>query len=329
MNDRQSTLAIVVPCYNEEEVLPISLPELLRVLDDLVNKKKISSDSYLLMVNDGSRDKTWDLLEEWHEKDARVCAVKLAKNCGHQSALVAGLMTAREDADLTVSIDADLQDDVAVIEEMVDEYHNGCEIVYGVRGSRKSDSFFKRTTAEGFYKLLASLGVKTVFNHADFRLMSRKALNELAEYKETNLYLRGLIPLLGLKTGKVVYERKERLAGESKYPLKKMLALALNGITSFSVQPIRLVFKVGLFVLLICLGAAVYAFVSYITGSVERGWTSLILSIWFLGGIQLLAIGVIGEYIGKIYNEVKQRPLYHIETILKEGADKEFGDGVV
>ena len=329
MNDRQSTLAIVVPCYNEEEVLPISLPELLRVLDDLVNKKKISSDSYLLMVNDGSRDKTWDLLEEWHEKDARVCAVKLAKNCGHQSALVAGLMTAREDADLTVSIDADLQDDVAVIEEMVDEYHNGCEIVYGVRGSRKSDSFFKRTTAEGFYKLLASLGVKTVFNHADFRLMSRKALNELAEYKETNLYLRGLIPMLGLKTGKVVYERKERLAGESKYPLKKMLALALNGITSFSVQPIRLVFKVGLFVLLICLGAAVYAFVSYITGSVERGWTSLILSIWFLGGIQLLAIGVIGEYIGKIYNEVKQRPLYHIETILKEGPDKEFGDGVV
>ncbi|MBR3514931.1 MAG: glycosyltransferase family 2 protein [Lachnospiraceae bacterium] len=323
MSDRQSTLAIVVPCYNEEEVLPISLPELLRVLDDLVGKKKISSDSYLLMVNDGSRDKTWDLLEEWHEKDARVCAVKLAKNCGHQSALVAGLMTAREDADLTVSIDADLQDDVAVIEEMVDEYHNGCEIVYGVRGSRKSDSFFKRTTAEGFYKLLASLGVKTVFNHADFRLMSRKALNELAEYKETNLYLRGLIPLLGLKTGKVVYERKERLAGESKYPLKKMLALALNGITSFSVQPIRLVFKVGLFVLLICLGAAVYAFASYITGSVERGWTSLILSIWFLGGIQLLAIGVIGEYIGKIYNEVKQRPLYHIETILRERPEED------
>ena len=245
-------------------------------------------------------------------------AVKLAKNCGHQSALVAGLLTAREDADMTVSIDADLQDDTSVIREMVDEYHNGCEIVYGVRGSRKSDSFFKRTTAEGFYKLLAALGVKTVFNHADFRLMSRKALNELAEYRETNLYLRGLIPLLGLKTGKVVYERKERLAGESKYPLKKMLALALNGITSFSVKPIRLVFHIGLFVLLICLGAAIYAFVSYITGDVERGWTSLILSVWFLGGIQLLAIGVIGEYIGKIYNEVKRRPLYHIETVLKE-----------
>ena len=315
MNDR---LAIVVPCYNEEEVLPISMPELLRVLDDLVKKNKISKDSYILFVNDGSRDKTWDLLEEGHQKDARICAVKLAKNCGHQSALVAGLMTAREDADITVSIDADLQDDVAVIEEMVDEYHNGCEIVYGVRGSRKSDSFFKRTTAEGFYKLLASLGVKTVFNHADFRLMSKKALNELAEYKETNLYLRGLIPLLGLKTGKVVYERKERMAGESKYPLKKMLALAMNGITSFSVQPIRLVFQIGLFVLLICLGAAIYAFVSYISGSVERGWTSLILSIWLLGGIQLLAIGVIGEYIGKIYNEVKQRPLYHIETVLKD-----------
>ena len=315
MSDR---LAIVVPCYNEEEVLPISIPELLRVLDELTGQKKISTDSYLLFVNDGSRDRTWELLEEAHQKDSRVRAVKLAKNCGHQSALIAGLMTAKEDADMTVSIDADLQDDTSVIREMVEEYHNGCEIVYGVRGSRRSDSFFKRTTAEGFYKLLAALGVKTVFNHADFRLMSAKALNELAEYKETNLYLRGLIPLLGLKTGKVVYERKERLAGESKYPLKKMLALALNGITSFSVQPIRLVFHIGLFVLLICLGAAVYAFVSYLTGDVERGWTSLILSVWFLGGIQLLAIGVIGEYIGKIYNEVKHRPLYHIETILKE-----------
>ena len=315
MSDR---LAIVVPCYNEEEVLPISIPELLRVLDELTGQKKISTDSYLLFVNDGSRDRTWELLEEAHQKDSRVRAVKLAKNCGHQSALIAGLMTAKEDADMTVSIDADLQDDTSVIREMVEEYHNGCEIVYGVRGSRRSDSFFKRTTAEGFYKLLAALGVKTVFNHADFRLMSAKALNELAEYKETNLYLRGLIPLLGLKTGKVVYERKERLAGESKYPLKKMLALALNGITSFSVQPIRLVFHIGLFVLLICLGAAVYAFVSYLTGDVERGWTSLILSVWFLGGIQLLAIGVVGEYIGKIYNEVKHRPLYHIETILKE-----------
>ena len=315
MSDR---LAIVVPCYNEEEVLPISIPELLKVLEDLAGEKKINEDSYLLFVNDGSRDRTWELLEEAHQKDRRVRAVKLAKNCGHQSALVAGLLTAREDADMTVSIDADLQDDTSVIREMVDEYHDGCEIVYGVRGSRKSDSFFKRTTAEGFYKLLAALGVKTVFNHADFRLMSRKALNELAEYRETNLYLRGLIPLLGLKTGKVVYERKERLAGESKYPLKKMLALALNGITSFSVKPIRLVFHIGLFVLLICLGAAIYAFVSYITGDVERGWTSLILSVWFLGGIQLLAIGVIGEYIGKIYNEVKRRPLYHIETVLKE-----------
>ena len=315
MSDR---LAIVVPCYNEEEVLPISIPELLKVLDGLMGEKKIDTDSYLLFINDGSRDRTWELLEEAHQKDPRVRAVKLAKNCGHQSALIAGLMTAKEDADMTVSIDADLQDDTSVIREMVEEYHNGCEIVYGVRGSRKSDSFFKRTTAEGFYKLLAALGVKTVFNHADFRLMSAKALNELAEYKETNLYLRGLIPLLGLKTGKVVYERKERLAGESKYPLKKMLALALNGITSFSVQPIRLVFHIGLFVLLICLGAAVYAFVSYISGWWKRGWTSLILSIWFLGGIQLLAIGVIGEYIGKIYNEVKHRPLYHIETILKE-----------
>ena len=218
MSDR---LAIVVPCYNEEEVLPISIPELLKVLDELTGQKKISTDSYLLFVNDGSRDRTWELLEEAHQKDSRVRAVKLAKNCGHQSALIAGLMTAKEDADMTVSIDADLQDDTSVIREMVEEYHNGCEIVYGVRGSRRSDSFFKRTTAEGFYKLLAALGVKTVFNHADFRLMSAKALNELAEYKETNLYLRGLIPLLGLKTGKVVYERKERLAGESNILLKR------------------------------------------------------------------------------------------------------------
>ncbi|MBR1471070.1 MAG: glycosyltransferase family 2 protein [Lachnospiraceae bacterium] len=318
MSDR---LAIVVPCYNEEEVLPISIPELLKVLEDLAGKQKIDRDSYLLFVNDGSRDRTWELLEEAHRKDARVCAVKLAKNCGHQSALIAGLMTVRENADMTVSIDADLQDDVSVIEDMVDAYHNGCEIVYGIRGSRKSDSFFKRTTAQGFYKFLAALGVKTVYNHADFRLMSSKALAELAQYHETNLYLRGLIPLLGLKTGEVFYERKERLAGESKYPFKKMLALAMNGITSFSVQPIRLVFQVGLFVLLICLCAAVYAFVSYLSGSVEHGWTSIILSIWFLGGVQLLAIGVIGEYIGKIYNEVKHRPLYHIETVLQSDTE--------
>ncbi|MBP5606820.1 MAG: glycosyltransferase family 2 protein [Lachnospiraceae bacterium] len=309
-------LSIVVPCYNEEEVLPDSIPKLRSVLDELKKSGSISKDSFILLVDDGSRDRTWDIIKENHDNSSDVWGQKLSRNCGHQSALLSGLMTARERADISISIDADLQDDIAVIKDMVDKYHEGCEIVYGIRGSRKKDSFFKRNTAQGYYKLLSSMGVKTVYNHADFRLMSKKALDELAMYQESNLYLRGLIPLLGLKTGEVVYERGIRQAGESKYPLKKMLALAVNGITSFSTEPIKMVLKTGVFALFICFAAAVYAFVSYISGNVEKGWTSLILSIWFLGGVQLIAIGVIGEYVGRIYSEVKHRPLYHVEELL-------------
>ncbi len=309
-------LAIVVPCYNEEEVLPDSISILKGVLNEMKAAHSINEKSFILLVDDGSRDRTWEIIKENHDKSDDVWGQKLSKNCGHQSALLSGLMTAKDRADISISIDADLQDDVRVISEMVDKYHEGCEIVYGIRGSRKKDSFFKRSTAQGFYKLLSSMGVKTIYNHADFRLMSKKALEELSQYHESNLYLRGLIPLLGLKTGEVVYERGERKAGESKYPLKKMLALAVNGITSFSTEPIKMVLRTGVLVLFVCLAAAIYAFISYLSGNVEKGWTSLILSIWFLGGVQLIAIGVIGEYIGKIYSESKHRPLYHIEELL-------------
>lgn len=311
-------LGIVVPCYNEEEVLKISSEALRAVLDDLVEKKKISEDSFVLFVNDGSRDKTWDLIQEEHREYKQIKGVNLAKNVGHQYALTAGLLTAKDLCDVTVSIDADLQDDTSVIEDMIDKYHDGCDIVYGVRNSRKKDTFFKRTTAQGFYKLMDSMGVKTVYNHADFRLMSKRSLDAFSEYKETNLYLRGMVPLLGYKTDCVYYERKERVAGESKYPLKKMLALAFEGISSFSTKPIDMITALGFGIIFLSVIAAVYAFVSYFLGNVEAGWTSLILSIWFLGGVQLLSIGLIGKYIGKIYTEVKHRPRYNIECVLDE-----------
>lgn len=310
-------LAIVVPCYNEEEVLKIASKALREVLDDLIRKEKIAEDSFILFVNDGSKDRTWELIEEEHASyPAQICGVKLAGNVGHQFALTAGLLTAKDMSDVTISIDADLQDDVAVIEEMVDKFHEGCDIVYGVRKERKTDTFFKRTTAQAFYKLMDLMGVKTVYNHADYRLMSRRAVEEFSKYKETNLFLRGMIPLIGYQTDSVYYDRKERVAGESKYPLKKMFALAFNGISSFSVKPISLILGVGMFIILISIFAAVYALISYFTGHVVPGWTSLILSIWFLGGMQLLAIGLVGQYIGKIYMEVKGRPRYNIEKVL-------------
>ena len=311
-------LGIVVPCYNEEEVLKISSEALRDVLDDLVSKKKISEDSFVLFVNDGSKDKTWELICEEHKLHKQIKGVNLAKNVGHQYALTAGLLTAKDMCDVTVSIDADLQDDTSVIEEMIDKYHEGCDIVYGVRNSRKKDSFFKRTTAQGFYKTIKIMGVKTVYNHADFRLMSKRSLEAFSEYKETNLYLRGMVPLLGYKTDSVYYERKERVAGESKYPLKKMIALAVEGISSFSTKPIDMITYLGFGIVFLSVIAAVYAFVSYFLGNVEAGWTSLILSIWFLGGVQLLSIGLIGKYIGKIYTEVKHRPRYNIESVLDE-----------
>lgn len=311
-------LAIVVPCYNEEEVLHIAADALRGVLDDLIGKQKIAQDSFILFVNDGSKDKTWELIEEEHAAHpVQIRGVKLAGNVGHQFALTAGLLTAKDRSDVTISIDADLQDDVAVIEEMIDKYHAGNDIVYGVRSDRSSDSFFKRFTAQSFYKLMAVMGVKTVYNHADFRLMSRRAVEQFSQYGETNLFLRGMMPLLGYQTDCVYYQRKERVAGESKYPLKKMLALAFNGITSFSIKPISLITWLGAFIIICCVFAAVYALLSYFTGNVVQGWTSLILSIWFIGGVQLLAIGLVGQYIGKIYVEVKHRPRYNIEKVLE------------
>lgn len=311
-------LAIVVPCYNEEEVLKIASGALREVLCNLAAKNKIAPDSFILFVNDGSRDRTWELIEEEHRLyPDQIRGVKLAGNVGHQFALTAGLLTAMERSDVTVSIDADLQDDVAVIEEMIDKFHQGSDIVYGVRRERKSDTFFKRTTAQAFYKLMALMGVRTVYNHADFRLMSKRAVEHFSRFKETNLFLRGMMPLIGYQTDSVYYDRKERVAGESKYPLKKMLALAFNGISSFSVKPISMILGLGLFIIICSMLAAVYALISYFTGSVVPGWTSLILSIWFLGGLQLMAIGMVGQYIGKIYMEVKQRPRYNIEKILE------------
>ncbi|MEY8522622.1 glycosyltransferase [bacterium 1XD8-76] len=316
-------LALVVPCYNEEAVMKISSEALRGVLQDLIGKKKISEDSFVLFVDDGSKDKTWELIEEEHRQHENVKGLKLAGNVGHQYALTAGLVAAKDWIDVTVSIDADLQDDVSVIEEMIDKFHAGNDIVYGVRNDRSSDSFFKRFTAQSFYKIMAVMGVKTVYNHADFRLMSKRAVEQFSEYRESNLFLRGIMPLIGYQTDCVYYERKERVAGESKYPLKKMLALAFNGISSFSVKPISLITNLGIIIICMCFLAAAYALWSYFTGHVTAGWTSLILSIWFLGGVQLVSIGLIGQYIGKIYIEVKQRPRYNIETFLGETDESE------
>ncbi len=311
-------LAIVVPCYKEEEVVEICSQALREVLDDLIGKEKIAQDSFILFVNDGSRDRTWPLIVSEHEKfPDRVKGVNLAGNVGHQYALTAGLVTARDRCDMAISIDADLQDDVTVIEQMVDSFHEGNDIVYGVRNDRSSDSFFKRATAQGFYKFMEIMGVKTVYNHADFRLMSKRALEYFSQFKESNLFLRGIMPTIGYNTSCVYYSRKERVAGESKYPLKKMLALAWNGITSFSIKPISLILAVGIGILGLSFVAAIYALVAYFNGNTVPGWTSLMLSIWFLGGFQLIAIGLVGMYVGKIYMEVKERPRYNIEEILE------------
>lgn len=311
-------LAIVVPCFNEEEMLPISSKELREKLAELVAKEKISEESFILFVDDGSKDKTWELIEKEHNEHKEVYGLKLAGNVGHQYALTAGLITAKECSDVTISIDADLQDDINVFEEMIDKYHAGNDIVYGVRNKRKTDTIFKRATAQGFYRLMNFFGAKTIYNHADFRLMSKRALDHFANYEEVNLYIRGIVPLIGYKTEKVFYDRKSRIAGESKYPLKKMLALAIEGITSFSIKPIRYITLIGFISVFCSIAAFIYALVSYFLGIVEPGWTSLIVSIWFLGGVQLISIGLIGEYIGKIYLEVKRRPRYNIETFLSK-----------
>jgi len=306
-------LYVVVPCYNEEEVLPETSSRLTAKLTSLINAGRIDPESRVLFVNDGSKDKTWQIIEELYETNPLICGLCLSRNRGHQNALLAGLMTAMPLCDFTISIDADLQDDIEVFDQFIDQYDAGKDIVYGVRSSRKTDSAFKRGTAQAFYKFMKLMGVESIYNHADYRLMSKRALQGLSEYREVNLYLRGIVPLIGYEWGVVYYERSPRLAGESKYPLKKMLALAFDGITSFSVKPIRLISSLGFIVFLISLAALVYGLVSRFTGHAEAGWTSLIASIWMIGGIQLLCLGVIGEYIGKIYQEVKSRPRYIIK----------------
>ena len=309
-------ISVMIPCYNEEEVLPETSKRLKNKLEELMEKGKIDRNSKIVFVNDGSKDRTWEIVEKLHEEDHIFSGINLSRNRGHQNALLAGLMTAKNYADMVVSMDADLQDDINAVDEMVEKYLNGIDIVYGVRSSRAKDTFFKKATAEGFYKLMNGMGANTVFNHADYRLMSKRALQEFSKYQEINLYLRGVMPLIAYETDCVYYERKERVAGESKYPLKKMLALAWNGITSFSVKPIDFITALGGFLIFLCVIAAVYALVSYCNGHTVPGWTSLILSIWFLGGMQLVAIGMIGQYIGKIYIEVKHRPRYNVETYL-------------
>lgn len=307
-------LAIVVPCYNEQEAFPISSKALTEFLKTLIGKQKISSDSRIIFVDDGSKDKTWRLIENEHSENPLVKGVKLAGNAGHQNALLAGLAAAADGGfELTVSIDADLQDDVNSIEAMVDKANNGADIVYGIRSDRKTDTFFKRATAQGFYKFMSALGAKTVYNHADFRLMSIRAVKGLLEYGEAEPFLRGIVPLLGYNADCVYYERSKRCAGESKYPFKKMLKFAFGAITSFSIKPIMAVAWLGAIIILISIAAAVYSLFSYFSGITVQGWTSLMLSIWFLGGVQLLSIGLIGQYVGKTYMESKKRPRYIIE----------------
>lgn len=306
-------ISIVIPCYNEEEALPQTIKVLDGILDKLKNNGEISDKSYILCVDDGSRDKTWEVIRSLNAENPAVHGITLAHNRGHQFALLAGLMTAKEDSDAAISIDADLQDDPNAIIEMVKLFREGSEIVYGVRKSRKTDSWFKRTSARGFYSLQSSMGLQTVYDHADYRLMSRRALEILSEYGEQNLFLRGIVPQIGLKTAIVYYDRSERVAGESKYPLAKMLEFSVDGITSFSAKPIRWIFFAGLILLIIDILVAIYVLIAYCSGNVVSGWTSIMLSVWFLGSIILIGMGIIGEYIGKIYVESKNRPRFNIK----------------
>ena len=311
-------LYLVIPCYNEEEVLPETSKRLKEKYTALMNEGKIDTDSKIVFVNDGSKDRTWEMIRELHESDPVFRGICLSRNKGHQNALMAGLMTVKSECDAAISMDADLQDDINAIDGMVDRYREGYEVVYGVRSSRKKDTFFKRTTAEGFYKVMRAMGVETVYNHADYRLMSRRALEALSEFDEVNLFLRGIVPLVGFKSTEVTYERGERFAGESKYPLKKMLAFATEGITSMSVRPIRLITTLGFLVFLFSIGVLIYSIIRKFTGYTVPGWAFLAVSIWALGGVQLLAIGVIGEYIGKIYLETKHRPKFIVAEYLND-----------
>ena len=315
------TLYFVIPCYNEEEMLPITARALIEKMDQLITDGRISADSKVMFVDDGSKDKTWEIIEKLHNSAPIFTGLKLTRNRGHQNALLAGLMTAKQYADIVISMDADLQDDINAVDGFLDKRAEGCEIVYGVRSSRETDSWFKRWTARSYYKLLAKMGVEITYDHADYRLMSRKALDALEEFSEVNLFLRGMVPMLGFKSDTVSYVRNERQAGESKYPLKKMLSFAAEGITSLSVKPIRFITTLGLVVFLVSLFMLIYFFVLWCTGKTVAGWTTTVISVWALGGLQLLAIGVIGEYIGKIYLETKHRPKFLIERDLENEDD--------
>jgi glycosyltransferase involved in cell wall biosynthesis len=311
------TIYIVVPCYNEEAALPETARRLHEKLKQLAAASLVSAESRVTFVDDGSTDKTWSLIQKLHEDvpDA-FCGIKLSKNRGHQNALIAGLLSVKDYCDAAISIDADLQDDVSVIDGMVKQYSGGCEIVYGVRSDRKTDGFFKRASAQGFYTLMRLLGVDLVYNHADFRLMGRRSLDALAEYGEVNLFLRGIVPMLGFKTGVEYYVRAARQAGESKYPLHKMIAFAFEGVTSFSIKPIRMITWLGILIFCVSIGMIIYFLSRHFSGHTVTGWSSMIVSLWGIGGLILLSIGVIGEYIGKIYLEAKHRPRYTIEKIL-------------
>lgn len=311
-------LYLAIPCYNEEEVLLDSAEKLFNKFRQLIKSQKISKESRIVFIDDGSTDKTWSIIQSLHEKIPMFSGIKLSCNRGHQNALLSGLITLKDYADAVISIDADLQDDIDAIDKMLEKYEQGADVVYGVRSSRETDTKFKRFTAETYYKILNKLGAKTIFNHADFRLMSKRALNIFAEYKEVNIFLRGMVPMVGFKSDIVEYERKERLAGESKYPLKKMLALAWEGITSLSIKPIRIITFIGLISIFISIIMLIVFLIQWICGVTVAGWTSIITSIWLLGGLQIFAIGIVGEYIGKIYLETKHRPRFVIETFLHD-----------
>jgi len=314
MSHKPFTLAMVIPCYNEEEVLPTTKKELSALLVRLKTKGLVDEKSFICFVDDGSKDRTWQMIEEF-AKEPYIKGLKLSRNCGHQNALLAGLFYAESLSDAAISMDADLQDDISVVEQMCQKFQEGYEIVYGVRKRRDTDTAFKRITAEGFYKVMRLMGVDIIENHADFRLMSKRALGWLKEFEEVNLFLRGIIPLLGLKSDIVYYDRKERFAGESKYPLKKMLSFAWDGITSFSVAPLRFITFLGIGVLVVSLILSIWALGAKLSGSAVSGWTSMMLIVLFLGGVQMLSIGIIGEYIGKIYKETKRRPRFFVEKI--------------
>ena len=310
-------LFIIIPCYNEQEALPITAQRLVELTDDMIEKALISPESRIVLVDDGSRDDTWRVISDLHAQDPRFEGVKLAHNAGHMNALWAGMTMSADRCDCVITIDADLQDDVNAMYAFLEEYRNGADVVYGVRGSRKKDTFFKRATAQGFYKMMNAMGAELVYNHADYRLLSRRALEALLSFGEVNMFLRGMVPMLGFRTAKVYYERGARVAGESKYPLRKMLAFAMEGITSLSNKPIRFVLVLGVLCALMGVAMGVYVLVSLFKGHTVRGWASTMMSIWLLGGLQLIALGVIGEYIGKIYMETKRRPKFILEEHLR------------